>query len=233
MEMTKILLLILIIMILIYLATIPENINNENNSNQKSTEISNLNQRPRSLMDRLMEYLFNNKQQLSENKFSKNTFSEQSQSERDITEQFSINEEVSKDQDCKKENDTNGKCEAGKCGNSDLHPILDPRFNMRETAKQCLLLEDHLNNKNKRCEDCIRKHFLTIDGFLEEAVSLEKDNAKRDYYRDLYKSWVRLEKEYSTNPKDMNNIDEISKKIRLFRKPLVEMYFDTVSEYDI
>ena len=223
-------------MILIYLATIPENINNENNSNQKSTEISNLNQRPRSLMDRLMRFLFkNNPDQISNQgditeSESKNmeTFTNNNPNISTNTDSNSI-----EGQECKNEDNKNGKCETGKCGNNDLHPILDPRFNMRETAKQCLLLEDHLNNKNKRCEDCIRKHFLTIDGFLEEAVSLEKDNAKRDYYRDLYKSWVRLEKEYSSNPKDTNSIDEISKKIRSFRKPLVEMYFDTVSEYDI
>ena len=29
-----------------------------------------------------------------------------------------------------------------------------------------------------------------------------------------------------------NNLDNISKKIRLFRKPLVEKYFDTVREYE-
>jgi len=33
------------------------------------------------------------------------------------------------------------------------------------------------------------------------------------------------------NPKNSDNLDELSKKIRLFRKPLVEKYFDTVSEY--
>lgn len=124
------------------------------------------------------------------------------------------------------------KCNADKCGLDNLHPILDPRFNMRETAKQCLLLEDHLNNTKKRCYDCIRKHFLTIDGFLEEAVSLEKDNKERDYYRRLYLEWIKLEKLYAKNPRNSDNLDDISKKIRVFRKPLVERYFDTVSEYD-
>ena len=124
------------------------------------------------------------------------------------------------------------KCNTDKCGLDNLHPILDPRFNMRETAKQCLLLEDHLNNTKKRCFDCIRKHFLTVDGFLEEAVSLEKDNKERDYYRHLYLEWVKLEKQYAKDPKNSDNLDDISKKIRMFRKPLVERYFDTVSEYD-
>ena len=120
------------------------------------------------------------------------------------------------------------KCDTGKCTQS-LYPILDPHFNMRESAKQCLLLEDHLNNSKKRCDDCIRKHFLMVDALLEEAVSLEQNNQQREMYRGLYQQWVGLEKLYALNPTDM---DEISKKIRLFRKPLVEQYFDTVSEYE-
>ena len=124
------------------------------------------------------------------------------------------------------------KCSASACGLSNLHPVLDPRFNMRESAKQCLLLEDHLNNTKKRCFDCIRKHFLTVDALLEEAVSLEKNNNERDYYRGLYLRWVGIEKKYAKNPMDSENMDDISKLIRVFRKPLVETYFDTVSEYE-
>jgi hypothetical protein len=123
-------------------------------------------------------------------------------------------------------------CDADKCGLSNLHPILDPRFNMREAAKQCLLLEDHLNNIKKRCYDCIRKHFLIIDGLLEEAVSLEKDNHNRQYYRNLHYLWIKIEKNYAKNSTDSNNLDNVSKSIRFFRKPLVEKYFDTISEYD-
>lgn len=55
---------------------------------------------------------------------------------------------------------------------SELLPIMDPRFNLREVCKQLTLLEDHLNQPRKRCPDCIRKHFLTIEALLEEAVSL-------------------------------------------------------------
>lgn len=124
------------------------------------------------------------------------------------------------------------KCSAKTCGTSNLYPILDPRFNMREVAKQCLLLEDHLNNKQKRCVDCIKKHFLIIDGLLEEAVSLEKDNNQRDYYRDHYVAWINIEKQYAKSSSDSHTMDNVSKQIRMFRKPLVEKYFDLVSEYD-
>lgn len=138
---------------------------------------------------------------------------------------------INDDAMCEKE--SNGKCSRDVCGSDKLHPILDPKFNMRESSKQCLLLEDHLNNSKKRCFDCIRKHFLIIDGLLEEAISLEKDNTQRNHYRDLYLEWVKIEKKYAEKPTDANNIDDVSKMVRVFRKPLVEQYFDTISEYDI
>jgi hypothetical protein len=128
--------------------------------------------------------------------------------------------------------DNNEKCSLASCGNTKLHPILDPKYNMREASKQCLLLEDHLNNTKKRCYDCIRKHFLVIDGLLEEAVSLEKNNDKRTYYRDLHSNWIKFEKKFSKNPNNSENLDDISKEIRTFRKPLVEKYFDEVSNYE-
>lgn len=150
----------------------------------------------------------------------------------DDNENFNNNEikDVSRAKTIEKNNES--KCTITKCGLENLFPILDPKFNMRETSKQCLLLEDHLNNKKKRCFDCIRKHFLTVDGFLEEAVSLEKDNKEREYYRNLYLEWIKLQKQYSKNPLNSDNLDDISKKIRIFRKPLIEKYFDTVIDYN-
>lgn len=129
--------------------------------------------------------------------------------------------------------DIASKCSAESCGSESLHPILDPRFNMREAAKQALLLEDHINNTKKRCFDCIRKHFLITDGLLEEAVSLETDLKKRAFYRSLYMKWLNLEKQYASNPLDSDNLDNISQQIRLFRKPLVEQYFDLVKDYEL
>ncbi len=55
----------------------------------------------------------------------------------------------------------------------DLLPVMDPKFNAREMVKQSCMLEDHLNNATKRCCDCIKKHFLTLEGLAEEAPSLE------------------------------------------------------------
>lgn len=53
--------------------------------------------------------------------------------------------------------------------------LMDPRHNMREVAKQLILLEDHMAHKPKRCVDCITKHFLMVEGLLEEAITLDKE----------------------------------------------------------
>jgi len=53
-------------------------------------------------------------------------------------------------------------------------PVTDPRFSQREAAKHCILLEDHLQSPGKRCPDCIGKHLLAIEGYIEEACGLDK-----------------------------------------------------------
>ena len=66
---------------------------------------------------------------------------------------------------CKKNGDPQSK----------LLPIMNPMFNLRELSIQIVLLEDHLFQKRKRCKDCICKHFLTMEGLAEEAITLDKE----------------------------------------------------------
>ena len=58
----------------------------------------------------------------------------------------------------------------------ELLPIMDPGFNLREISKQSILLEDHLFNARKLCNDCCVKHFLTMEGLAEEAITLDKEH---------------------------------------------------------
>lgn len=51
-------------------------------------------------------------------------------------------------------------------------PLTDPRYSMREACKQIVLLEQHLCEPERECADCIRKHLLTAEGHLEEALDL-------------------------------------------------------------
>lgn len=117
-----------------------------------------------------------------------------------------------------------GQCssEKGCSENKNLLPIMNPLFNMREICKQCILLEDHLFQTRKRCEDCCKKHFLTIEGLAEEAITLDKENKYNleqlglpDKIRDLEKCYI--------NGDDPNSI---AQKIRQLRKPFMNKYFD-------
>ena len=103
-----------------------------------------------------------------------------------------------------------------------LLPIMHPLFNMREVCKQTALLEDHLNNERKRCTDCIRKHFLTIEALLEEAVSL--DNKAK--WADLLDGKVELVRECQARWIDGEDPCDIAQDLRAVRKDLTPKCFD-------
>lgn len=106
-----------------------------------------------------------------------------------------------------------------------LLPIMSPLYNLREICKQMSLLEDHLNNVRKRCPDCIRKHFLTIEALFEEAVSLDKDfkyadllDGKAQDIRDLQGSWL--------DDDSNENYLLLAQTLRAIRKEFAPLCFD-------
>jgi hypothetical protein len=116
-----------------------------------------------------------------------------------------------------------GTCSSG-CGTGSLFPVLDPNFNLREVAKQLILLEDHLFHEGKRCQDCIRKHLLTIEALLEEAVTLDKQGLQRveinNYLSDfkrVMRPFAEKIQEGNATPTDYHNT---AQKLRVVRKPL-------------
>lgn len=118
------------------------------------------------------------------------------------------------------------KCDVHSCKSID--PVSDPKYNMQQIVKQSILLEEHLSNKNKRCRDCITKHFLHIIGLAEEAQMLATNKIK-DYplipeavkiYNDLFNLWL---KSYGTeNEKTVLYCSDI---LRNMRKKLIVVYF--------
>ena len=116
-------------------------------------------------------------------------------------------------------------CDAKTCGAID--PVSDPKYNMTQIIKQSILLEEHITNKNKRCKDCITKHFLHIICLIEEAQMLAtKDiekfphiNESVEVYNNLFKNWLSYLK--SKNEKDLL---EICHKLRDNRKKLIAIY---------
>ena len=96
------------------------------------------------------------------------------------TEMYSINSSVQQANE-----GTCSLCSDGTNKNSTLLPIMDPTFNLREVAKNLLLLEDHLFHKGKRCPDCCVKHSLMIDGLLDESKTLDKQGLYTDIIENL------------------------------------------------
>lgn len=119
-----------------------------------------------------------------------------------------------------------GKCDAHSCKSID--PVSDPKYNMQQIVKQSILLEEHLANKNKRCRDCITKHFMHIIGLAEEAQMLATNNIDKyplinesvELYNRLFTKW---HKEYSSDGEKryLDCCDEL----RTMRKKLIVQYF--------
>lgn len=121
-------------------------------------------------------------------------------------------------------------CQVHACGAID--PVSDPKYNMKEIAKQSLMLEDHLVEKNKRCKDCQAKHFLMIIGLSEEALSLAgvsissypmmADNPA--FYNKLFDEWLLIK-----DSQDDAAFLRIADALRARRKALIETYVLTES----
>jgi len=121
-------------------------------------------------------------------------------------------------------NNKTGVCDVKTCGAID--PVSDPSYNMQQIVKQSILLEEHITNKNKRCRDCITKHFLHIIGLAEEAQMLATNKCNKysyinesvEIYNRLFKDWLALK---SDNTRILNITDEL----RTHRKKLIVAYF--------
>jgi hypothetical protein len=102
-----------------------------------------------------------------------------------------------------------------------LLPITNPAFNLREAAKQMILLEDHLSNKGKLCDQCIIKHSLTIEGYLEEAISLDDTDKYCAEINDILVDFRKIEHGflYGKSPQ------KLAHKLRDIRKKIHVKYF--------
>ena len=100
-----------------------------------------------------------------------------------------------------------------------MDPVLDPAYNMENVCKQSILLEEHLNNDKKRCNDCCKKHMLHIVRLAEEAMSLAGHDAD-PLIEDVAKTYDSLLREYL----DGGDPLEIAEGCRKKRKEVMEKY---------
>jgi hypothetical protein len=168
------------------------------------------------------------KDQKSEKKNEKNeknikeSYEEKSKSEKKETKKDNEDDDKNSTGTC------SGDSSSNICGNDKLYPIMDPRFNLREASKNMILLEDHLFHMGKRCKDCILKHCLTIEGFLEEGVTLDVDGKYTNVLQKAFDEFrlIFIEIAAKCRAGSLTNEDcvKIAQKIRKIRKPLCQDY---------
>jgi hypothetical protein len=107
-----------------------------------------------------------------------------------------------------------------------LLPVMNPAFNMREILKQVVLLEDHLFQRQKRCRDCINKHFLTIEALAEEAITLcSPDRKNRPPELDTLPGTVRgLHHRFAAVAGQRGEVHCVAAELRRVRKTLMSKY---------
>ena len=116
-----------------------------------------------------------------------------------------------------------GTCSISSCG---IDPVSDPKYNMKQIAKQSILLEEHITHKQKRCKDCIIKHFLHIIGLSEEAVWLACDRVDTfpllkdsvEFYNNVFDKWTK-------GQADDENLHNVASELRDMRKAIISKYF--------
>jgi len=89
-----------------------------------------------------------------------------------------------------------------------------------------VLLEDHLAHPTKRCPDCIRKHLLTIEGYAEEALSLDRRGA----YRTLAAGLAEAARHWMEALESGGGHEAVGQQVRFLRKRLVPKVCDPREE---
>jgi hypothetical protein len=105
--------------------------------------------------------------------------------------------------------------------------MFDPKYNMREAAKQLILLEDHIAFPTKQCPDCVRKHLLFTEGLLEEAVTLDKVGAHSRFVLPLLTEFRRLCSAFARER--FARATYLQQGFRTIRKKLQNYAFDVVA----
>uniref|UniRef100_A0A0G4F8N4 Transmembrane protein n=1 Tax=Chromera velia CCMP2878 TaxID=1169474 RepID=A0A0G4F8N4_9ALVE len=101
----------------------------------------------------------------------------------------------------------------------ELLPVMETRFNLHEIIKQFVLLEDHLNNRQKRCVDCIFKHLVMLEALAEEGVALNGTAEEKADYERVFR-YVRI----FVHKPDGQTLPESVQDMRKFRKELMNKY---------
>lgn len=104
--------------------------------------------------------------------------------------------------------------------------LSSPIFNLREIAKQLLLLEDHLLHTNKHCNDCIRKHLLTTEALADEGIMLDVEGRYVALFAPLSEIAREWMAEITDHLKSPQHVRDVAQQMRFIRKALMPMVHD-------
>lgn len=126
---------------------------------------------------------------------------------------------------------TTASVPTGTCGKSSgsctaKDDVNNPAYNMKNVIKQTILLEEHLAEENKYCKPCIVKHFLHIQGLIEEAVWMACDSKgaypmmedSMSFYEAAFKEWL-------AGRDDKTVVTRVLTRLRARRQALIEAYY--------
>ena len=105
----------------------------------------------------------------------------------------------------------------------------DPLFNIREIIKQMILVEDHLTHPYKLCPDCVHKHFLAIEAFAEEGITLDEGEG---IFVSTLEGLAEVARKSMENFHDGVSPPKIAQGLRLVRKFIMPMASDPRSIRD-
>lgn len=109
----------------------------------------------------------------------------------------------------------------------ELEPLNKPEFNIRQVLKEMVLLEQHLAVPSMRCDDCIKKHLITIEALTDEAYTLGPSVSTEKVLTEIRRLVVSLSHKYTSEQSDLR---EIGQYIRSIRKELITPYFTITTE---
>ena len=102
-----------------------------------------------------------------------------------------------------------------------MQPLMDPLFNMREMCKEFTLLEDHLNQPDMQCQDCINKHLMKCEALSEEAISLDKQG-QYPFIAEI----PNLVRGWHEHILDGQPLEDLAASVRSIRKELTPLVVD-------
>jgi hypothetical protein len=110
-----------------------------------------------------------------------------------------------------------------------MEPIFETSHNLRAIGKELSLLEDHLLQPTRRCNDCIRKHLVRAEAFGEEGISLDRTGQHVDVITGILGQIRALQGPALSGDVDRHQLGQV---VRKLRKKVCKIAYDPMDTWD-